>query len=46
MQDLSTGTKVNNAIPDKVLEIIKSRGIGDEELEEFLAPKPTLAYDP
>ena len=46
MQDLSTGTKVNNAIPDKVLEIIKSRGIGDEELEEFLAPKPRLAYDP
>ena len=46
MQDLSNGTKVNNAIPDKVLEIIKSRGIGDEELEEFLAPKPRLAYDP
>lgn len=33
-------------IPEKVLEIIKSRGIGEEELEEFLSPKPKLAYDP
>jgi len=33
-------------IPEKVLEIIKSRGIGEEELDEFLSPKPRLAYDP
>ena len=33
-------------IPEKLLEIIKLRGIGDEELEEFLSPKPRLAYDP
>ncbi|MBQ6623696.1 MAG: single-stranded-DNA-specific exonuclease RecJ [Mogibacterium sp.] len=37
---------MNNAIPSKVLEIIKARGIRDEDLEEFLAPKPRLAYDP
>lgn len=35
-----------NEIPEKVLEIIKSRGIGEEELEEFLSPKPRLVYDP
>ena len=29
-----------------ILEIIRSRGIGDEELEEFLSPRPKLAYDP
>lgn len=33
-------------VPKKVLEIIESRGIGDSELEEFLSPKPRLAYDP
>lgn len=33
-------------VPAKVLEIIESRGIGGSELEEFLSPKPKLAYDP
>ena len=33
-------------IPEKVLEIIRSRGIGDEELDEFLSSKPRLVYDP
>lgn len=46
MQDYSDNKIVNNAIPDKVLEIIKLRGIGEAELDEFLAPKPRLAYDP
>ncbi|MBE6028296.1 MAG: single-stranded-DNA-specific exonuclease RecJ [Clostridiales bacterium] len=30
----------------KILEIIESRGIGEEMLEEFFSPKPKLAYDP
>ena len=30
----------------RILEIIRSRGIGDEDMEEFLSPKPRLAYDP
>ena len=30
----------------RILEIIRSRGIGDGELEEFLSPRPRLAYDP
>lgn len=33
-------------VPEKVLEIIKSRGIADDDLEEFLSPRPRLAYDP
>jgi len=33
-------------IHSKVLEIIESRGIGEEMLEEFFSPKPRLAYDP
>ena len=37
--------KVNN-VPDVVLRIIKSRGIGEEDLEEFFSSKPQLAYDP
>lgn len=36
MEDLQPG----------ILEIIRSRGIGDGELEEFLSPRPRLAYDP
>ncbi len=37
--------KINN-VPDVVLKIIESRGIGEEEYEEFFSPKPQLAYDP
>ena len=33
-------------IHSKVLEIIESRGIGEELFEEFFSPKPRLAYDP
>ena len=33
-------------LPSKLLEIIGSRGIGEEELEEFLSSRPRLAYDP
>lgn len=33
-------------IHPKVLEIIGSRGIGEDMLEEFFSPKPKLAYDP
>ncbi len=29
-----------------IQEIIKSRGIGEEQLEEFFSPRPRLAYDP
>lgn len=33
-------------IHQKILEIIESRGIGEEMREEFFSPKPRLAYDP
>ena len=33
-------------VPEAVLKIIESRGIGEDELQEFLSPKPRLAYDP
>lgn len=33
-------------VPDKVLEIIKARGIGEAELEEFISNRPQLTYDP
>ncbi len=33
-------------VPEKILEIIGARGISEEELEEFLSPRPRLAYDP
>ncbi len=36
----------NQKVPDKVLEIIKSRGIDERDLEEFLSDRPQLAYDP
>ena len=33
-------------IHPKILEIIESRGIGEEMMDEFFSPKPKLAYDP
>ena len=33
-------------VPEKVLEIIKSRGIEEADMEEFLSPRPRLSYDP
>ena len=33
-------------IPETILRILESRGIGEEALEEFFAPSPRLAYNP
>ena len=33
-------------IPDIILDIIRSRGIREEEEDEFFSPRPRLAYDP
>ena len=33
-------------IPEIILRIIKSRGIGEDMTEEFFSPRPQLAYDP
>lgn len=33
-------------IHSKILEIIESRGVGEEMFEEFFSSKPRLAYDP
>ena len=35
-----------NELPSAIIEILKSRGIGENELEEFFSPSPRLAYDP
>ncbi len=35
-----------NNLPPAIIEILKSRGIGENELEEFFSPSPRLAYDP
>lgn len=36
----------NIAVPETILKIIKSRGIGEEMIDEFFSPRPRLAYDP
>lgn len=33
-------------IPEIILKIIRSRGIGEDMIEEFFSPRPQLAYDP
>lgn len=33
-------------IPEIILKIIESRGIGEDMVEEFFSPRPQLAYDP
>ena len=33
-------------IPELILRIIESRGIGEDQIDEFLSPRPRLAYDP
>ena len=33
-------------IPEIILKILESRGIGEEMQEEFFSPRPRLAYDP
>ena len=35
-----------NNLPSAIIEILKARGIGESELEEFFSPSPRLAYDP
>lgn len=40
--NISGGTR----IPEIILKILKSRGIGEEMQEEFFSPRPRLAYDP
>ncbi len=34
------------SVPDAVLRIIRSRGIGNDKLKEFFSARPKLAYDP
>ena len=45
MQERITETGYDN-IPEIVLKIIESRGIGPDMREEFLSMRPRLAYDP
>lgn len=45
MSSESRGT-LNREIPKSILEILKSRGIAESELEEFFSATPRLAYDP
>ena len=35
-----------NDIPETILNIIESRGIGKDMIGEFFSPRPRLAYDP
>lgn len=35
-----------NNLPSAIIEILRTRGIGEQELEEFFSPVPRLAYDP
>ena len=46
MQEITENKATINNVPDVILEIIESRGIGEDELDEFFSPKPQLAYDP
>ena len=46
MQEITEKKAKINNVPDVILEIIESRGIGEDELDEFFSPKPQLAYDP
>ena len=36
----------NKKVPETILNIIRSRGIGEENFEEFFSSRPRLAYDP
>lgn len=36
----------NKQVPEIILNIIRSRGIGEERFDEFFSPRPRLAYDP
>lgn len=45
MQEQNRGSGYRD-IPDIILDIIRSRGITEEQSEEFFSPRPKLAYDP
>lgn len=42
----STIQEVNKEIPNIILQILESRGIGENEREEFFSPSPKLVHDP
>ena len=44
MQEQNTGT--GQQIPEIILDIIKARGITEQDREEFFSLRPKLAYDP
>ncbi len=46
MRNARNGINKQRTLPAKLFEIIESRGIADEDIEEFLSPRPKLAYDP
>lgn len=37
---------MNRQIPEAIVKILESRGIGEKDYEEFFSPTPKLAYDP
>ena len=39
MQEITEKKAKINNVPDVILEIIESRGIGEDELDEFFSPK-------
>lgn len=41
-----TQRQLHNEIPSSILRILESRGIAEEDFEEFFSPTPRLAYDP
>lgn len=41
-----TREQFHNELPEAILRILESRGIGEEDYEEFFSPTPRLAYDP
>ena len=45
MRELNSGSGYPE-IPDIILKIIRSRGITEEQFEEFFSLRPRLAYDP
>ena len=37
---------MHKELPSAIIEILRSRGIGEKDYEEFFSPTPRLAYDP
>ena len=46
MRELDGMTEKYHEVPEIILQIIESRGIGEESIDEFFSPRPKLAYDP